>query len=254
MLANVMKQRLQRGETLFGTLIDSYSGDMIEIVGLAGFDFAIIDCEHSPADPEVVVNLLRAAESRNLPAVVRVPNSLPSTILKHMDVGPSGIMAPLVHTAVDAKAVVDAAKYGPRGIRGTAMMRGADYGFVPATEYFQRSNEGTFVIVQVESIEGIRNLQAIAETPDVDAVLIGPYDLAQTMGLPGQVESPEVLGVIEKAAKTIAAAGKAPGVGGIVNLDNFRRFQDWGFRILQYSADLYIFANAAREAVARFRG
>lgn len=254
MLTNVIRQRVRNGDVLFCTLVDSYCADMVEILGLGGFDFAILDGEHSPADPAVLVNLLRAAESRNLPAVIRVPNSLPSTILKHMDIGPSGIMAPLVHNAADAKAVVDAAKYCPMGMRGTAMMRGGDYGFVPAEEYFERSNDGTFIIVQVESIEGIRNLKAIAETPGVDAVAIGPYDLSQTMNMPGKVTSPEVLGVIKEAAKTIRAAGKAPSVGGIVTLDNFREIIDWGFQILQYSADLYIFAEAVRQATARFKG
>ena len=252
MLSDILKKRFKAGETLYGTFIDSCCEDLIEIVGLAGFDFAVVDSEHSTADPATGLRLLRAAETRNLPTLIRVPNDLPSTILKVMDFGSAGVMVPLVHTAAQAQAVTDSVKYYPRGRRGTAMMRGADYCFIDNEEYFSRTNNNAFVMVQAESMESIANLKAISETKELDSVFIGPYDLSQSMGIPGQVNDPRMLTVIESAAKTIRAAGKVAGIFA-GSVENAKRFANWGYQLITYSADLNIFGAAARELAAKLK-
>ena len=252
MLTDVLKKRFQAGEALYGPFIDSCSEDLIEIVALAGFDYAIIDGEHSPCDPLVAQRLVRAAEARGLPALVRVNNNLPGTILKMMDIGSSGIMAPLVHTAEAAKAVADAVKYYPKGKRGTALMRGSNYGFMGIDDYFAKTNLQAFVIVQAESVEAIDNLEQIVKIDEIDSVFLGPYDLSQSMGIPGQVESKAILDVVKKAGKTIRDAGKVPGILA-VNFEKARMFVDWGYQLIAYLTDLDIFGRAVRDAVVNLK-
>lgn len=252
MLTDILKKRFQAGEVLYGPFIDSCNEELIEIVALAGFDYAIIDSEHSPCDPQIAVRLIRAAESRGLPTLIRVNNSQPSTILKMMDIGSAGIMAPLIHNAEQAKVVADSVKYYPKGKRGTALMRGSDFGFMGIDNYFAKTNSQAFVMVQAESVESIKNLEAIVAVPEVDSVFIGPYDLSQSMGIPGQVESKQILDIVKTSAKTIRDAGKIPGILA-VNYEKAKMFKDWGYQLITYITDLDIFSRAAKEAVTQLK-
>lgn len=253
MLTDVLKKRLQAGEILYGPFIDSCSEDLIEIVGLAGFDYALIDAEHSVCDPAIGLRLVRAAESRNLPTIIRVNNAMPSTILKMMDFGASGVMAPLIHTAEAAQSVADSVKYYPKGRRGTALMRGSDYGFTKIGDYFTKTNAQAFVMVQAESVQAIENLEEIVKVPELDAVFVGPYDLSQSMGIPGQVESKPILDIIERSGKIIRGAGKTAAIlAG--NYEKAKLFADWGYNLITYSTDLDIFGAAVRDIVANLKG
>jgi 4-hydroxy-2-oxoheptanedioate aldolase len=252
MLTDVLKQRFQKGEVLYGTFIDSGCEDMVEIVALGGFDYAIIDSEHSPCDPATAIRLVRAAEARGLPILVRVNNSQPGTILKMMDIGASGIMAPLIHDAGQAKAVADAVKYYPAGRRGTALMRASDYGFTGIDAYFAKTNSQAFVMVQAESVEAVENLEKIVAVKEIDAVFIGPYDLSQSMGIPGQVESGPILDIVKRAGRIIRDAGKVPGILP-VSYEKARMFKDWGYQLLTFITDLDIFGRAVKDTVANLK-
>lgn len=252
MLTDVLKKRFKAGEVLFGTFIDSCAEDLIEIAALGGFDYAIVDSEHSPCDPVIAQRLVRAAESRGMPTLVRVNNNQPGTILKMMDIGSSGIMAPLVHTAEQARAVADAVKYYPKGKRGTALMRGSDYGFMGIDNYFAKTNSQAFVMVQAESVEAIENLEKIVKVDEVDSVFLGPYDLSQSMGIPGQVESAQILDIVKKAGKTIRDAGKVAGILA-VNYEKAKMFMDWGYQLITYITDLDIYSRAVKESVANLK-
>lgn len=252
MLTDVLKKRFKNGEVLYGPFIDSCCEDLVEICGLGGFDYAIIDSEHSPCDPAVAVRLVRAAEVRSMPTIVRVNNTLAPTILKMMDIGSAGIMAPLVHTAEQAGDIAQAVRYYPAGRRGTALMRASNYGFTPIQEYFDKTNAEAFVMVQAESADSIKNLDAISRTDGVDSVFIGPYDLSQSLGIPGQVESERLLGIIKDAGKTIRDAGKVPGILA-VNVEKAKLFKEWGYQLIAYVTDLDIFSRAVRETVASLK-
>ena len=253
MLTDTMKKRCKAGEVLYGPFIDSGNEDIVEIVALAGFDYIIIDCEHSPADPMMALRMVRAADARRLPSLIRVNNSMPSTILKMMDIGSSGIMAPLIHDAEMARNVGASVRYYPHGRRGTALMRGSDYGFLHIDDYFSKTNSDAFVMVQAESVEAVKNIEEIVQVEEVDAIFIGPYDLSQSMGIPGQVESQPILDIVKSAGKTIRDAGKIPAIlAG--NYEKAKMFADWGFQLITYSTDLDIFSKAAREIVAHFKG
>lgn len=253
MLSDVLKKRLAAGEVLYGTFMDSCSEDLIEIVGLAGFDFAIVDAEHSPCEPMTALRLVRAAAVRRLPCIIRVNNLMAGSILKMMDIGSNGIMAPLVHDAEMALHVAQSVRYYPKGRRGTALMRGSDYGFLTVEQYFDKTNANAFVMVQAESVDAIRNLEEIVRVEEIDAVFLGPYDLSQSMGIPGEVESKPILEVIEKAGRTIRDAGKTAAIlAG--NPEKAKLFRDWGYNLITYSTDLDIFRMALQRIVPLLRG
>lgn len=252
MLNDVLKKRFAKGEVLFGPFIDSDSADLIEILGLGGFDFAIMDCEHSPTDPSEALHLLRAAEVRNLPILIRVNNDLPSTILKMMDIGASGVMVPLVHTPEQAKRAAQSAKYHPIGRRGTALMRASDYSYLTLDQYFKKTNSDAFVMVQAESKEAIDNLKGIAAIEEIDSVFIGPYDLSQSLGIPGQFENPLIKDILKSAPKIIRAAGKIPGIiAG--DYEGAQRVVDWGYQLIAYSTDLSLFKGAVNDTVKNLK-
>lgn len=252
MLSNVLKKRFAAGEVLYGPFIDSCSEDLVEISALGGFDYAIVDSEHSPCEPATAIRLMRAAEARDFPLLVRVSNKLPYTILKMMDIGSCGIMAPLVHDAEQAREVAEAVRYYPKGNRGAALVRGADYGFVGIDDYFAATNSNAFVMVQAESKEAIENLDEIVAVDGVDSVFLGPYDLSQSLGIPGQVEGDTIMSIVKTAGKKIRDAGKAPGILA-VNYEKARIFKDWGYQLITYITDLDIYSRAVKEAVANLK-
>ncbi len=252
MLTDVLKKRLKAGEVLYGTFIDSCNEDMVEISAIAGFDYALIDAEHSPCDPIIAQRLVRAADARNLPTLIRVSNSLPSTILKMMDIGASGIMAPLVHDAEMAKGVVESVRYYPAGRRGTALMRASNYNTLPIGDYFAKTNSDAFVMVQAESVQAVENLEKVLAVKDLDAIFLGPYDLSQSMGIPGQVESKQILEIAERIAKLARAAGKFAGtIAG--SYEKSQRLVDMGYQLITYSTDLDLYCAYARETVANLK-
>lgn len=253
MLNDMLKKRLKAGEVLYGPFIDSCNEDMVELVALSGFDYALIDAEHSPCEPSVAQRLVRAADARDMPTIIRVNNSMPPTILKMMDIGASGIMAPLVHDAELAESVAAAVRYYPHGRRGTALMRASNYGFTPIDQYFAKTNSDAFVMVQAESVQAIENLEKIVAVKELDAVFLGPYDLSQSMGIPGQVESKRIMEIIERTGRIVRDAGKTAAIlAG--NVEKAKQFVDWGYNLITYLTDLDIFSQAARGIVAQLKG
>lgn len=248
MVSDFFAKKFKSGAALYGPFASLCCCDAVEIFGLAGFDFVIIDNEHGAGDPLMAQHMLRAADSQRLPAVVRVPNALPSTILKYMDIGAPSIMVPLVHTGELAKQVAEAARYYPRGKRGFATMRNAHYGFLSVPEHVAKTNAEAFVIVQAESAESVENIDAIAGTDGVDSVFIGTFDLSQSLGIPGQVNDPKMVAAIDKLLKGIKKAGKVPGIyAGTV--ENAKKYVQMGFQFIAFSGDTGLLSNAARDAV-----
>jgi 4-hydroxy-2-oxoheptanedioate aldolase len=215
MKKNVLKEKLQKGGIAAGVIIQDPAVQVVEVLGLLGFDWLFIDCEHSPLSLEEVGKLVMAAELRGITPLVRVPQNLPEIILHYLDVGAMGIIIPGVETIEDAQKAVRGAKYPPEGVRGLAGVRGADFGLSgPLGDYVKIANRETMVIADVESREGVENIEGILGTEGIDGAAIGSNDLSQSFGLPGQTNHPVVVEAIDK----ILAAGKKKGkpIGGVV--------------------------------------
>jgi 2-keto-3-deoxy-L-rhamnonate aldolase RhmA len=211
MLDNPVKRMIKRGDPAFGVYISWPSPDLVEFCGHLGFDWVFIDAEHGCIGREMCADMVRACNLVGLVPIVRVPESNPGTILSYLETGALGIIVPHVNGAADARAAVNSIRYAPEGNRGAgSTTRVSNYGLTQtAAEYFRKANEELLVITLVEEVEGIRNLEAILGVQGVDAAAIGPGDLANTLGLPGQPGHPEVQALVTVAEAKIIASGKA---------------------------------------------
>ena len=212
---NLFKQALRERRPQIGLWMGLASDHTAEICALAGFDWLVIDGEHAPNDlGSVLAQLKTLAAYPGSHAVARVPVGETALIKQYLDLGTQNILVPMVDTPEQAAQLVRAMRYpqddGQGGVRGMAGARASRWGHY--TDYFKRANEEVCLIVQVESLEGLKNLDAIAATPGVDGVFIGPADLSASMGHVGNAAHPDVQAAIEDAIARILKAGKAPGI------------------------------------------
>jgi 4-hydroxy-2-oxoheptanedioate aldolase len=213
---NAMKIKIHAGEPAFGVSIMIPSPQLVEIIGALGFDWVMIDCEHGTISLESVELMVIAAEASGITPIVRPRSQDPGEILRVMDRGAMGVQVPHVNTAEDARRVVESVKYHPLGRRGLAAgTRPSNYGFgLSASEYTQEANDQTLVCVQLEEVEALHNIDEILQVQGIDVFFIGPSDLSQSMGYPGQTSAPPVREAIERAFAQIVAAGQVPGSAG----------------------------------------
>ncbi|HCL79857.1 MAG TPA: 4-hydroxy-2-oxovalerate aldolase, partial [Synergistaceae bacterium] len=215
----------------------------------AGFDFCIIDTEHGPGNPHSVQNMLRAAALRGIAPIVRVTDTAPTTILRTLDVGAAGIQVPQVNSRAAVEGVVSSAKYFPKGERGACLTRSSRYGFVTSVaDYFAEANEDTAVIVHCENREGLDRLDEIASVDGVDVVFVGPYDLSQSYGIPGQIYHPVMVDAVARALSSIQRAGKPAGIF-VGSVDEANKRIEQGFRYIAYNMDTLLFAELFRDIV-----
>jgi 4-hydroxy-2-oxoheptanedioate aldolase len=216
MQTNRMKQKIQAGEPAFGVSMMIPSPQLVEMVGRLGFDWVLIDCEHGTVSLETVELMVMAAEASGLTPIGRPWRNSEDAILRLMDRGVVGVQVPHVNTAADAQRAVEAVKYHPLGRRGLAAgTRPAGYGLEgSAGEYIEWVNRETLVCVQLEEAEALSNISEILRVEGVDVFFVGPSDLSQSLGYPGQSGHPVVRAAIDSAFAAIVGAGKVPGSAG----------------------------------------
>jgi 2-keto-3-deoxy-L-rhamnonate aldolase RhmA len=246
MRENQLKRKLQRGEVVYGPFMNCSYGSFIEIVGLTGFDFAIIDMEHGPLEVETAEDLCRAGQGAGLSPIVRVRKNDAPQIQRALDIGSAGVQVPQIETRADAEAVVRAAKYQPLGMRGLSFFtRAGDYVVYGQQGITDRLNEEQLVIIHIEGQRGLENLDEIVAVPNIDVVFLGPYDLSQSFGIPGQVNDPRVVKGMETATAKIRAAGKFAGTFA-GNAEAAKRWAGIGVQYMSLSVDVGIFADACK--------
>ena len=243
------RARLRSGETLFAPLLTLNSPAVAELMAEAGFDWLFIDAEHSTLDTSQMQALLQAASPT--PCVIRLASGDDVPIKKALDIGAAGIIAPQVNSADHARRIVQSAKYAPTGQRGLGIARAHRYG-LKVREYMQTANDDTAVIVQAEHRDAVANIEAIVRVEGVDSVLIGPYDLSASLGLPGAVDHPDVRGAIERVRVACVAAGLPIGIFGL-NADAVRPYIDQGFTMIVAGVDTVLLGNAATALVSALR-
>ena len=213
---NRIFEKNKQGKKGIGLGLVSPSAEAVELVGLlGGFDFVHLDGEHGLFSPESIDEMCRVADGFGLTVTARVPSISASTVNLFLDRGVTGILGPHVETAEDAKALVDACRYVPDGQRSWGGGRGTYYNSTALlgapdgerTEFMRQTNANMLVMAQLETTRAIENLDAILEVGGIDAWAGGPNDLAQSMGLPGQPQHPDVLAAQARVADRIRAAG-----------------------------------------------
>jgi 2-keto-3-deoxy-L-rhamnonate aldolase RhmA len=246
---NAFKQLLKSSgsQAPLGTWIMSASPIVAEAVGCAGFQWGVIDMEHTPLDMMEVVHLLQAVGNTKMLPVVRVPWNDTVTVKRVLDAGATTLLFPFVQNAQEAAKAVAATRYPPDGVRGMAgMSRGSRFGTTP--DYLKTANKTMGVIVQLETREAIGQLDAIAAVPGVDAVFIGPADLSGTMGLPGQLMHPQVMGLMSQAAERCRQLEVPVGtVGGTP--EQVVQYRAAGFTFVAIASDLGLLMRGAQAAV-----
>ncbi|MSQ14132.1 MAG: hypothetical protein EXR47_08455 [Dehalococcoidia bacterium] len=212
MRKNPLKAKLRNGEAIVGLFINLPSPALVEMTGLMGYDYVIIDGEHGIADLESCEHMVRAAEAVGITPLVRIAENDPQNILRYLDAGAMGVQIPMVNSKADAEAVVRSVFYPPKGRRGLAGVRASRYGIgMSMPQYVGMANEELLAIVQIETTQAVANAKEICAVDGVDIIFIGPSDLSSSMGLAGQPTHPDVLRSIEAVGKVAQAAGKAAG-------------------------------------------
>lgn len=250
------KARLLEKGFVVGPFVEVGAPELVEILGLAGFDFAVIDCEHAAFSGEKIGHLIRAAQAAGIAPLVRVRDNEEGAILEALDLGAVGLHVPRIASPQDASRAVRAAKFPPRGTRGfNPFVRAADYGAAALDSFRRTADEDTLLVLHIEARESLDEVESILAVPGVDVAFLGPYDMSQALGIPGEVTHPRVC----EAMRAIVRAAKPRGVavGCFANTpEQARVWLNEGVSYLAYSVDSVIFLEAcrrAREAVAQLR-
>ena len=248
---NGFKRALAAGRTQIGLWSSLSSNYSVEVIAGAGFDWLLLDMEHSPNDLESLLAQLQAAASYAAHPVVRVPWNDMVSIKRVLDVGAQSLLVPYVSSAAEARAAVSFTRYPPQGMRGVAgTTRATRFGRIK--DYARHAHEEICVLVQVETQLALDNIEAICATDGVDGVFIGPADLHASLGHPGEIANPKVKPVIDEAVRRIRKAGKAPGIL-TPSEDDARHWLECGALFVAVGADVGLLARGAEALAQKFK-
>jgi 4-hydroxy-2-oxoheptanedioate aldolase len=248
---NAFKRALKAGKPQIGLWSSLSSNYSVEVIAGAGFDWLLLDCEHSPNDLESLLTQLQAAAPYPAHPVVRVPWNDMVTIKRVLDIGAQSLLVPYVSTPEEARSAVSYTRYPPAGARGVAgTTRATRFGRVK--DYARRAHEELCVLVQVETQAALDNIEPICAIEGIDGVFIGPADLHASLGHPGEIAHPQVKPRIDQAIARIRKSGKAPGIL-TPNEADARHWLECGALFVAVGADVGILARGAEALAAKFQ-
>jgi 4-hydroxy-2-oxoheptanedioate aldolase len=248
---NHFKGALQAGKPQIGLWSSLSSNYTVEVIAGAGFDWILLDCEHSPNDLENLLTQLQAAAPYPAHCVVRVPWNDMVTIKRVLDIGAQSLLVPYVSTRAEAESAVSYTRYPPAGARGVAgTTRATRFGRI--RDYAKRAQDEICVLVQVETQAALDSIEAICATDGIDGVFIGPADLHASLGHAGEIAHPKVKPLIDDAIRRIRKCGKAPGIL-TPNEGDARHWLDCGALFVAVGADVGILARGAEALAAKFK-
>lgn len=242
-----LRRRLAAGDVVVGTFLNSGSPLAAEICARAGFDWALVDLEHGAGSEATLAGHLQALAGTGTAAVVRVEENERARFAHALDAGAEGIMVPRVGTAAEAEQAVAYCRYPPEGARGVAVMnRAADFG-AAGPGYPAAANERVVVVVQIETLDGVENADAIAAVDGVDVLFVGPSDLSHALGIPGDVEHERFRAAVDRV---LAACGRRGKRSGLLTADagSVSRSAALGYRMIAVGSDSSFLAAGARRA------
>ena len=248
-MLGTFRERLWARESLIGTMVTLPMPAIAEILADLGFDWLFVDGEHGPLDTREILAILQAVGDR-VACLVRVPGAEETPIKKALDVGAEGIIVPQVNTVEQAAAAVRFAVCAA-GSRGVGLARAHGYG-LRFREYLEAANRRVAVVVQAEHARAVENIEAIVEVEGIDAVLLGPYDLAASLGKMGRIDDPAVTDAIEHVTRTCQAAGIPLGYFG-VSAQAVRPYMERGYTMIAAGVDTLFVAGAAGRLLEELR-
>ena len=248
-----LKQCLLGRKLTIGSWLTIGSPIVAEIMVRSGFDWLVVDMEHSAITISEAQDLIRVIDLSNVPPLVRVSHNHPNIIKRVMDTGAHGIIVPMVNSKAEAEQAVGSVKYPPRGFRGVGLARAQKYGD-DFEGYRQWNEDESIVIIQVEHIKAVENLEEILTVPGVDGFIIGPYDLSGSLGVPGQFEHPEVVKALEQVKKVAAETGALAGFHLISpDLVALKNKEKEGYRFIAFSLDIRCLAQSTSQLLSQYR-
>ncbi|PIA48833.1 hypothetical protein AQUCO_01300032v1 [Aquilegia coerulea] len=253
-----LKSRLANGETLYGIFLLSFSPTLAEIAGLAGYDFVVVDMEHGHGGISDALPCLYALAATGTPAILRLPESNATWAKKALDLGPQGIMFPMIENPKSAKKAVSYCRFPPSGVRGSAhtVVRASNYGINDG--YLTNYEEELLIMCQVESEEGVKKIEEIAAVDGVDCIQMGPLDLSASLGYLWDPGNKKVRQVLREAEKNVlSGADKKNGgaylAGFAMPHDGPEQLKMRGYNMVSGAVDVGLFRSAALEDVKRFK-
>jgi 2-dehydro-3-deoxyglucarate aldolase/4-hydroxy-2-oxoheptanedioate aldolase len=249
-----LKERLRQDGKAFGTMaMEFLTPGLPAIIAATGADFALFDMEHTGAGLESMKTLIAGCRGLPLAPLVRVPRGEYHFIARALDIGAHGIMVPMVGSAREAAAIAACAHYPPQGRRGAAFgVAHDDYLMADPAAAMANAAARTLVIAQIETVDALNEVEAIAATPGIDVVWLGHFDLTNFKGLPGQFQHPEYLAAVHRVVAAARAHGK---VAGFMATNDAWAQEYWrhGFRMLAYGLDHLLFQSALRAGLEKLR-
>jgi len=245
-----VKRKLEAGEIVFGSFVKLDAPAIVELYGIAGFDFVILDAEHGCYTHAGLENMIRTCERMGMSSVVRTPDAGEANILHVLDSGASGIQVPSLKSAAEVREVIRKAKYWPLGERGSARAcRAAAYGTLP--DYEQRANRETLVSVHVENKEMVEDIEALCAVDELDVLFIGPGDLSASLGHPGDAAHPDVVAAIDRVIE-VAAGRKHIGTV-VANAVQLESYVARGVHYIAWLSELGMLRGALNAAATNFK-
>lgn len=254
-MAHDIKARLKKGEALIGTIINFIDNpEIAKVFKVCGFDYFMIDCEHTGYDYGTVAQILSLAREIGICAIVRVPEAKREVVLKYMEMGAGGLMLPNAETPEEAEKLVEYAKYAPLGNRGVSLLRPAT-GFEridnPA-EYMNQVNDETVLVIQIESLNAVKNVDKLLAVEGIDAAFIGPNDLTQSMGIIGQWEHPEYIAAVDRVAQVAKELDKFSGIQ-TAKPEGLKSWIAKGMTLNLWAGDLTILMSAIKDGIEKLK-
>ena len=249
----MLKEKINSRKLTLGSWITLGHPAIAEILAKAGFDWLVVDLEHSVISIDVAGELIRVIDLCGVAPLVRLTSNDPNQIKRVMDAGAHGIIVPMVNSAAEAARAVAATRYPPRGSRGVGLSQAQGYG-VKFQEYLKWQSEGPVVIVQIEHKDAMNALEDILNIPGVDGFILGPYDLSCSLGIPGEFERPEYVSAVARILETGKRLRRPAGLH-IVEPDPQlleQAIQD-GYTFIAYSVDFRMLDASARQGIARLK-
>ena len=197
-----LKSKLKNNELTIGSWVTIGHPSVIEVLAQAGFDWLTIDMEHTTIDYSITQTLISTIQSNGMAALVRVSKNDEVYIKRVLDAGADGVIVPMINNAEEAKKAVEYVKYPPEGKRGVGLYRAQKFGLNNGFEHYKKwLSESSVIIAQIEHIDAVNNIEEIIATPGIDGVIIGPYDLSGSLGIPGEFNDPSVITALLKVEK-----------------------------------------------------
>ncbi len=237
MKKSIVKQKLKNGEPVLVNKICFFNAELVELIGMMGFDCLWICNEHAPIDASLLKEMIRAGRVSGMDCMIRTGESSYDDFIRFLEMGANGLMVPHLRDAEHAREIVRRSKFPPIGERGIdGISADADFGLLPTNEYIRQANDETFIVLQIEDMGVLERIEEIAEVEGIDVLFVGPADLSLSMGIPDAVKDPKILKVIERVVR--ACDGKSVVCGTpYIDTEHCKKLMDMGVKFFTGVSD-----------------